>query len=261
MKSSLIIIIYCCLTISCQPINKKQNTISNQKQQTITRDSNQKTIIEKRENTPFTEYIVDNQNETIKLYWKSSDTLISKFSKLQNLLNHKNEALLFAMNGGMYQTDYSPLGLYIENGKVIKKINQKNGDGNFYLQPNGVFYIDKLQQGKVVTTANFKLSESIMFATQSGPMLVIDGEINSQFTENSQNLNLRNGVGILPNGQILLVMSNTTINFYNFANYFKSKGCKDALYLDGFVSRSFYPKINLKQDDGTFGVIIGVTKK
>jgi uncharacterized protein YigE (DUF2233 family) len=56
-------------------------------------------------------------------------------------------------------------------------------------------------------------------------------------------------------------MSKKEINFYEFANYFKKKWCKNALYLDGFVSRTYLPEKNWIQTDGNFGVIIGVTQK
>jgi uncharacterized protein YigE (DUF2233 family) len=91
-------------------------------------------------------------------------------------------------------------------------------------------------------------------------MLVIDGEIHPEFERGSANLNIRNGVGILPDNNIVFVMSKKEINFYDFARYFKSIGCKNALYLDGLVSRTYLPEKNWIQTDGDFGVIIGVTK-
>ncbi len=92
-----------------------------------------------------------------------------------------------------------------------------------------------------------------------GPMLVVDGKIHDAFKAGSMNLNIRNGVGILPDNRIIFAMSKTEINFYAFANYFKSMGCKNALYLDGLVSRIYLPEQDWIQIDGNFGVIIGVT--
>ena len=43
--------------------------------------------------------------------------------------------------------------------------------------------------------------------------------------------------------------------------YKKNQGCKNALYLDGFVSRDYAPSENWQQIDGNFGVMIGVIKK
>lgn len=105
------------------------------------------------------------------------------------------------------------------------------------------------------------MKNNIDFATQSGPMLVIDGKIHPAFKEGSTNLNVRNGVGILPDGTIIFALSKTEINFYDFAKYFQDLGCKNALYLDGFVSRMYLPEKKWIQTDGSFGVMIGVTKK
>ena len=95
--------------------------------------------------------------------------------------------------------------------------------------------------------------------SQSGPMLVIDGQIHPAFKEGSTNLNIRNGVGILPGNKVIFAMSKTEIKFYDFANYFKTTGCKNALYLDGLVSRTYLPSKDWIQTDGNFGVIIAVT--
>jgi len=91
-------------------------------------------------------------------------------------------------------------------------------------------------------------------------MLLIDGKNHSAFIEGSKNLNIRNGVGILPDNKVFFAMSKTEIYFYDFAKYFQSLGCKNALYLDGYVSRTYLPEKNWEQTDGNFGVIIGVTK-
>jgi uncharacterized protein YigE (DUF2233 family) len=89
-------------------------------------------------------------------------------------------------------------------------------------------------------------------------MLVIDGNIHPAFNKASANLNIRNGVGILPDNTIVFAMSKAEINFYDFACFFKNLGCKNALYLDGLVSRTYLPEKGWIQEDGDFGVIIGV---
>ena len=160
----------------------------------------------------------------------------------------------------MYKKDNSPQGLFIENKIVKSEIDTSNGNGNFYLKPNGVFYLTTEKNPIICETEDFVNNVKIKYATQSGPMLVIDGEIHTAFKKNSTNLNIRNGVGILPNNQIVFAISKKEINFYDFAEYFKNLGCKNALYLDGFVSRTYLPEKNWKQIDGNFGVIIGVTE-
>ncbi len=165
------------------------------------------------------------------------------------------------MNGGMFKKDHSPVGLYIEDQKMRIPLDTSSADGNFYLKPNGVFYIRTDNKAIICKTADFKNTGKIKMATQSGPMLVINGEIHPAFKQNSKNLNIRNGVGILPDHKIIFAMSKEPVSFYHFASYFKNSGCKNALYLDGSVSRAYLPEQNWIQTDGDFGVIIGVTDK
>lgn len=209
----------------------------------------------------FITYIVNPKEKNVKLYWKDdSGKILNQFTNLESFVAKRNQKLIFAMNAGMYKEDFSPLGLYIENNKTLQKLNSSSGNGNFYLKPNGVFYITKDKIAKISKTDDFMPRNAISFATQSGPMLVIDGEIHPEFKEHSTNLNIRNGVGILPNNEIIFAISSDEINFYDFANYFKKMGCKNALYLDGFVSRIYFPKMKKIHTDGKFGVMIGVSE-
>ena len=196
-----------------------------------------------------------------RLHFFLNDNKGAHLGSLQRLKNHvesTGKQLNFAMNGGMYLADRSPQGLYIENGKLIKAMNKvQNAYGNFYLQPNGVFFLSKDHKATVVKSTAFVMNDNINYATQSGPMLVIDGDIHPKFTKGSTNLNIRNGVGILPDGKVLFAMSKAEINLYDFATYFQQKGCKNALYLDGFVSRTYLPSKGVTQLDGNFGVMIG----
>lgn len=209
----------------------------------------------------FVSYVVNTKQQNLKLYWK--DDKNENFKSIQSLkswLEQQNKKLVFAMNAGMYKEDNSPLGLYIEKQKTVSPLNTSTGNGNFYLKPNGVFYITADNVPVICNTINFKNNGKIKYATQSGPMLVIDGQIPPAFKEGSENLNIRNGVGILPDNTVVFAMSKKEINFYDFAEYFKSIGCKNALYLDGFVSRTYLPEKNWIQTDGNFGVIVGVTE-
>jgi len=203
-------------------------------------------------------YLLDGSRGELTFYSKN-DRLFASFGALEDELLKKNKKLLFAMNGGMFLKDFSPQGLYIEKGEEFTPIdNQQDGYGNFYLQPNGVFYINNDGDAGISTSKQF-IPKNIKYATQSGPMLVIDGKMHPAFTEGSNNTYVRNGVGILPNGNILFAISKEKINFYDFAMFFKKQGCKNALYLDGFVSRMYWPEKGIKQD-GQFGVIIAVVE-
>lgn len=210
----------------------------------------------------FVVYKVDLKKQDLKLYWKNEKG--ENFGSIQNLKNgiEKNDLKLeFAMNAGMYKTDHSPQGLYIEKGKTLSILDTTKAAGNFYLKPNGVFYFKNNKTAEICMTEKFKSDKNIAYATQSGPMLIIDGQIHSEFKEGSANLNIRNGVGILPDGKVVFVLSKKEVNFYDFAAYFKSLGCKNALYLDGFVSRAYIPSENWIQTDGNFGALFAITVK
>jgi uncharacterized protein YigE (DUF2233 family) len=184
------------------------------------------------------------------------------FKNLKTDLEANGQSLRFAMNGGMYLKDGSPQGLYIEKGKLIKPLDTiQNAFGNFYLQPNGIFYVQD-KKGYVLSTSQYLATSPIPnYATQSGPMLVIENKIHPSFVEGSNNLNIRNGVGIDKEGKVVFVISNEALNLYDFAMLFKEKlSCKNALYLDGFVSKSYIPDLNRNDLGGNFGVIIGVSQ-
>lgn len=206
-------------------------------------------------------YEVDLDIDNIDFFWKDEqDRTFGNAKELSKYLINQRKELIFATNGGMYLKDQYPQGLYVENGDVKKVLDTvQSAFGNFYMQPNGVFYITDSKSAKISESTKF-INENVKYATQSGPMLVIDGALHPKFKANSTSKFIRNGVGILPNGGVLFVMSKEPINFFNFATYFKDRGCNNALYLDGFVSRTYLPSENWKQLDGSFGVMIGVCR-
>ena len=227
-------------------------------QSNITESS--KVVIERPENLLI--HLVDLKKTNLAFYYKNKEGKnFSNHKNLKDQLTKVHKKLIFAVNGGMYNRDHTPQGLFIENGKLKTPLDTlSTGYGNFYLQPNGVFYLTKSKKAAVITSKKFGIKEEISFATQSGPMLLIDGKIHPKFREGSTNLHIRNGVGILPDGRVLFVMSKEKINFFDLATYFKKQNCQNALYLDGFVSRTFLPSQGWEQMDGNFGVIIGETE-
>ena len=214
-----------------------------------------------KENDNIVSYIADPQTQDIRFYWKDDKgELFRSIGRLKQNLEQQQRQLIFAMNGGMYLTDNTPLGLFIENGKEIKELNRRTGGGNFYMEPNGVLYITQAKKAVICATSVYKNNGDIVFATQSGPMLLINGNYHPSFKKGSANLHIRNGAGILPDGRIVFAISKVPMNFYDFATWFKEQGCVNALYLDGFVSRAYIPTQKWEQTDGDFGVIIGVSK-
>lgn len=220
------------------------------------------TIACKKKEEPYLVKEVDTVTEKIQMHWKDKeDNNIYTFQNLKTQLDEQNQNLIFAMNGGMYTENYAPKGLYIDKGKILNPLDTGSGKGNFYLQPNGVFYITSTGVSGISLTKDFNNINSIEYATQSGPILLWNNEINHQFSPNSKNLNIRNGVGISDEGKTYFVMSKKEVSFYQLAEYFRQLGCTKALYLDGYVSRCYDPSQQWIQNDGQFGVIISVIKK
>jgi uncharacterized protein YigE (DUF2233 family) len=61
------------------------------------------------------------------------------------------------MNGGMYLKDQSPQGLYIENETEKSKLDTThNAYGNFYMQPNGIFYLTDSNKPAICISDNLK---------------------------------------------------------------------------------------------------------
>jgi uncharacterized protein YigE (DUF2233 family) len=218
----------------------------------------------------YSVYIVNPHKNKINLYNKKEGGGFYDFASINKHLNRQGKVMLFAMNAGMYMKNREPEGLFIQNGEIRKPLNLKKeipGPSNFYnLRPNGVFAIDELNNPYVVVTEDFPelaKREHISLATQSGPMLVIKGEINAHFTEGSRNLHIRNGVGINQNGKVVFVVSNEPVNFYEFSQLFRDVlNCDDALYLDGAISQMYLPELNKKylQNNPPLGPIITVEK-
>ncbi len=213
-------------------------------------------------NEKILSYVVDPQKQDLQLYWKDdSGQVLGSIDRLRSFVDKKGRTLVFAMNGGMYTEEQGPLGLFIQQQKVIKRLNTASASGNFYLKPNGVFYITTDKKGDVCRTEDFKQNKNISYATQSGPMLLIDGAFHPAFTKGSSNVNIRNGVGVLPGNKLLFAITRLPMNLYDFADFFRQQGCQNALYFDGFVSRAYLPEKQWMQTGGNFGVMIGVTDK
>src|SRR5450830_372653 len=202
--------------------------------------------------------------DNVRMFWRGVDgSVFANFGRLGAWLMARNERLICATNAGIYGTDLRPIGLYIEAGRVLHRLNtRKEAYGNFYLQPNGVFLLTDheamiLSTDEIAVELETRLL-SIRYATQSGPILLRNGQINSAFTPGSDNRVVRNAVCVMTAREIALVKSRTPINFHDFARQLRDKlGCRDALYLDGSVSQ-LYPFDN-GNSGPNFAAMIGAT--
>ncbi|MBM7048117.1 MULTISPECIES: phosphodiester glycosidase family protein [Rhizobium] len=183
------------------------------------------------------------------------------FRALENDLRQDRIYVRFAMNGGMYLDDQSPVGLFVENGRELKRINTNKGWGNFHLLPNGVFYLLPGRAG-VMESKSFAASNiKPFYATQSGPMLVIDGKLHPSFLADSTSFKTRNGVGVTNDGKVVFAISDGPVRFHDFATLFRDElSCANALFLDGSISSLDIPE--WQRRDGLFplGPIIAVTE-
>ena len=182
-------------------------------------------------------------------------------------LKDKKLKPLAVTNAGMFERNYKPLGLYIENNKEVVSLNEKDpDDDNFYLMPNGVFFVDTANHAFIKETKDFKKEyskkmKSIKLATQSGPMLIIDNKYHKEFQEKSPNSKVRNGIGIINPSKVVIGYSDN-VNFYNFSKIFKDFfNCKNALFLDGAISKMYIHDLKPNELGGEFGPILSVSEK
>ena len=185
---------------------------------------------------------------------------LGSFVNLAKLVEGQGLRLGFAMNAGMYHPDRHPVGLYVEAGRKIAAAVARAGPGNFGMLPNGVFCIEEGRFRVIETHRYLEAEPACRFATQSGPMLVIDGALHPRFSRGSDSRFVRNGVGVSADGQrAYFVISDAPVNFYDFARFFlDGLGTPQALYLDGKISRLYAP--SLDRHDGGFpmGPMVGV---
>jgi uncharacterized protein YigE (DUF2233 family) len=197
-------------------------------------------------------------DEDLRLFHSGADGTYGSFRAVDEALNAAGQRLGFAMNAGMYHRDLAPVGLYVEEGVEVSGIVTSDGPGNFGLLPNGVFCIG--DGFRVVESRTFKKTKpDCRFATQSGPMLVIDGDLHPKLLPGSDSLHVRNGVGVSKDGShAVFAISNDAVNFHSFARLFRDElGLPNALYFDGNISRLYAP--DLDRHDGGFpmGPIVG----
>ena len=202
----------------------------------------------------------DVQTEHVELFnLDQNDIPLGNFDRLSQKLRTDGKTLIFAMNAGMYDQNLRPIGLYVENGAEAKRLNRRNGGGNFHLKPNGVFYIAGGKAGVMETEAFAKSGIQPDFATQSGPMLVINNKIHPRLSPTGTSFKIRNGVCVVDDHMAMFAISNDPVGFYDFASLFKDQlGCKNALFLDGSISSLYSSELSGVGGYVPIGPMVGV---
>ncbi|WP_170425752.1 phosphodiester glycosidase family protein [Ruegeria arenilitoris] len=206
---------------------------------------------------------VDAANEDLRLFLNDKNgDLLGHFSSVNDALGHDDKRLAFAMNAGMYHDDRSPVGHYVEDGQEQMRVIPNAGPGNFGLLPNGVFCIREGRADVFETLDYVNQAPQCRFATQSGPMLVIDGELHPRFLVDSTSRYVRNGVGTSNNGaRAVFAISDDYVTFHEFGSLFRDAlNTPNALFFDGNISR-MYDRANNRSDVGfSLGPIVGVVE-
>jgi uncharacterized protein YigE (DUF2233 family) len=206
----------------------------------------------------------------LELRWLGKDGLpLGGFAGLLNEVSGTGGNIAFATNAGIYERGPKPCGLTICGGKEQVPLNLQPGEGNFYLMPNGVFYLDDVRGAGVMTSAEYASSGlRPRLATQSGPVLLRKGQFHPAFNADSPNRRLRNAVGVrTSDGQVVFVMSDRDdrekgrVTFHQISRFFLHLGCQDALFLDGDLSDMIVdPPVDFLAVPNTFAAMFVLLK-
>jgi len=181
-----------------------------------------------------------------------SDIPFRSLAAFDDAIGKRADRVAMAMNGGMFDADGQPIGYYVEDGRRHTVLNESDGPGNFHLLPNGVFFGGAEGPWRVLETQAFaaQASDRPDFATQSGPMLVVNGELHPRIRSNGESRKIRNGVGVDASGRALFLISEVPVSFGKMARFYRDVlNAENALFLDGTVSQIWDPA-NGRMDAG-----------
>nr|WP_304363683.1 phosphodiester glycosidase family protein [Jiella sp. LLJ827] len=183
------------------------------------------------------------------------------FAAVRESLGGREARLI--MNAGMYHEDRRPVGLAVQDGRMVHEAVLGTGSGNYSMRPNGVFYIENGRAHVRESQCYLDEGHKPELATQSGPMLLIDGELHPRFIDGSDSRFVRNGVCARDEGRtVTLVLSRKPVNFWDFAVFFRDRlDCRDALFFDGKVSSLYYPAGGIDYRQDRLGPMLVVTDR
>ena len=216
------------------------------------------------EGARFTVCAYSPKTDRLTLAWRSQKGAYGGLLALKEAMGREAAARVeFAMNAGMYQNDLAPLGLFVVDGRAVRPLNRRSSTyGNFYMKPNGVFWVDGEGVPHIDATDAYAARRAHpRWATQSGPLLIQAGAFNPQISPNGASELIRNGVGVR-GGQAWFVISDDQVSFGRFARFFRDAlGCPDVLFLDGSVSSLWAPSMGRLDDKLGLGTFVIVSRR
>lgn len=205
---------------------------------------------------------VNVREERLQLFLRDDAGVpLKRFDRLEAWLQSRGQKLRFAMNAGMYHGDFSPVGLFVAEGRQLAPLNLARGDGNFFLKPNGVFVLTD-SGARVIEASHYPgIRERVILATQSGPLLVLGGRLHPAFNPASDSRLFRNGVGVPSPDIAIFANSEDPVNFHEFATFFLDVlRCPNALFLDGTINSLHSAELKRSDFRMDLGPIIGITE-
>jgi uncharacterized protein YigE (DUF2233 family) len=183
----------------------------------------------------------------VQLVWKNpAGQPYRTFANVQTAYAKKGRTVKFLINAGIFEPGGIPSGLHLENHQPLLPPNLNDGQGNFFLKPNGILAFPTGPRGEkkptILPATDWPPREKNQlpqYAIQSGPLLLIHGQRHPAFKNGSQNKLPRNGVGIDSQNRLVFAITapGHETNLWDFAGLFLQLGCQNALFLDGDISQ------------------------
>lgn len=157
--------------------------------------------------------------------------LSRSYASVKDFAEHSGA--LIALNGGFFDQNHNPLGLRISHQSQHNPLKNISWWGIFYI---------KDQKPHITTVRQFKSDNTIDFALQSGPRLLVKGKIPPL----KAGLAERSALGIDQQGRVVIVVTeHFPMTTTALAELMRSKlHCNDALNLDGGSSSQLLANIN-----------------
>ncbi|MEP3420764.1 MAG: phosphodiester glycosidase family protein [Erythrobacter sp.] len=213
------------------------------------------------EGVPLTHCIADPAKHRIRASLAPSSG--ANFGTIEGWAAGRNESdIAFVMNGGMYDDNLKAMGYFVQDSDRLVELNRADGSGNFFLKPNGVFFGSN-GRWRILDTETFlrTIGDRPQFGTQSGPMLVVGGDLHPDIQDNGPSKAIRNGVGIDASGKAHFVISDAPLSFGQLARYFRDElNATNALFLDGNISSLWNPATG-RMDSRRVGPLLVVETK